>query len=66
MYMKKKIQDESKEEIELTEEQKANDALPTQEPKVEFSIPWGSLIVIGVIIVLMIVCIIIIGVNGGF
>lgn len=64
--MRKKKEETPVEEIELTEEQKANDALPTQEPKTELSIPWGGIIVIGIIIILMVVCMIIIGVNGGF
>lgn len=36
------------------------------EPKPIYSIPWVGLIVIGVILTLMIGCIIVIGVLGGF
>lgn len=36
------------------------------EPKPVYSIPWVGLIVIGVILTLMIGCIIVIGVLGGF
>lgn len=32
----------------------------------KFNIPWKGLIFIGVVLTLMIVCIIVIGVNGGF
>ena len=36
------------------------------QPKPTYSFPWKGLVFIGVIIVLMIICIVIIGVNGGF
>ena len=64
--MKKSKIEQPKEEIVLTEEQIANNEKPTEEPKTEISIPWLGIIVIGVILILMAVCIIIIGVNGGF
>ena len=64
--MRKKKQELPKEDIVLTEEQIANNANPTEEPKAKLSIPWFGLIIIGIIIILMVVCIVIIGVNGGF
>ena len=64
--MSKKKQELHKEEVVLTEEQIANNEKPTEEPKTNLSIPWFGLIIIGIIIILMIVCIVIIGVNGGF
>ena len=64
--MKKKHLETPKEEVVLTEEQIANNEKPTEEPKSELSIPWFGLIVIGGIILLMVACIIVIAVNGGF
>ena len=64
--MRKKKQELPKEDIVLTEEQIANNVNPTEEPKTKLSIPWFCLIIIGIIVILMVVCIVIIGVNGGF
>ena len=64
--MKKSKNELPKEEVVLTEEQIANNQNPQEEPKIELQIPWLGIIVMGVIVVLMIVCIVIIGVNGGF
>ena len=64
--MRKNKVEPSKEEVTLTEEQIANNAKPSEKPKTQLSIPWFGLIVIGIIIILMIVCIVIIGINGGF
>lgn len=64
--MKKTKSEQPKEEIILTDEQIANNEKPTEEPKTEMSIPWLGLIVIGAIILMMVACIIVIAVNGGF
>ena len=64
--MRKNIEQLKQEVVVLTEEQIANNEKPSEEPKTELSIPWLGIIVMGVIILLMIVCVIIIGINGGF
>lgn len=64
MEEEKKIEEQTEEKAqeELEEEQVEAQG----EPKPVYSIPWVGLIVIGVIITLMAVCLIVIGVNGGF
>lgn len=63
---------EEEKKIEEQTQEKAQEALEEEqveaqgEPKPVYSIPWVGLIVIGVIITLMAVCLIVIGVNGGF
>ena len=65
--MKKKNRiDLDNQPVELTEEQIANNNATQEEPKTELSIPWVGIIVIGVIILLMVACIIVIALNGGF
>lgn len=56
-----------KEEPKQTTEEPLNIKLEEDDgTKGNYSIPWKGLIFIGVIITLMAVCIIVIGLNGGF
>ncbi len=63
---------EEEKKVEEQTEERSTDELEEEQVEVQgelkpvYSIPWVGLIVIGVIITLMAVCLIVIGVNGGF
>ena len=67
MEEEKRIEEESTQEEDRPTELLEEEPVESQEePKPVYSIPWVGLIVIGVILTLMAVCIIVIGVLGGF
>ena len=67
MEEEKRIEEESTQEDDRPTELLEEEPVESQEePKPVYSIPWVGLIVIGVILTLMAVCIIVIGVLGGF
>ncbi len=65
-----KIREVEDEEVKMPELEEAEEGEieldENGQPKPVYNFPWKGLIFIGVIITLMIVCIVIIGVNGGF
>lgn len=62
-----KIREEEVKMPELEEAEEGDIELDENgQPKPVYAFPWKGLIFIGIIIILMIVCIVIIGVNGGF
>ena len=58
--------DEKKEKDEIIEEE-ASEVVDPDPKKIQYSIPWrGFIIVFSVLITLIIVCVVVIMLNGGF